>query len=187
MIVGIRNTCIFMLAAQALLFFVPGQSYEKYVRVLVGIVMIFQISGPLLRFFLSEGEYQQILQQGKRMEEEINQIYDSYEIQGKQTGIYEGIERELQSRLKAAAPDYEVLQVRILDQEGRVLQEGSGEMEAEKIQVVVRKKQREKRIEPIRFGEGEHKERAEKEEELKALYGASIHVEPQRIEIVTRG
>ena len=43
MISAIRDICIFMIIAQTILYFVPGDSYMKYVRVLVGIMMILKV------------------------------------------------------------------------------------------------------------------------------------------------
>ena len=40
MISAIKEICIFMIIAQAILFFVPGTSYGKYVRLLVGMMLI---------------------------------------------------------------------------------------------------------------------------------------------------
>ena len=40
MVSVVKEICIFMIVAQAVLFFVPGSVYVKYVRVLVGIMMI---------------------------------------------------------------------------------------------------------------------------------------------------
>ena len=54
MVSVVKEICIFMIVAQAVLFFVPGSVYVKYVRVLVGIMMIMGITGPLFGLFLSE-------------------------------------------------------------------------------------------------------------------------------------
>ena len=40
MVEAIKEICIFVIIAQAVMFFVPGNAYMKYVRILVGILMI---------------------------------------------------------------------------------------------------------------------------------------------------
>lgn len=193
MIAAFQKTCAFMLAAQAILFFVPGKSYAKYVRVLVGIIMILQICNPLFDFFLSEDKYRQILQQGEEIEKEIDRIWNDSNIEESSMGIYDGIENELKERLSSAVLEYEVVQVGLLDGEGKALREGRMGNQAEKIVVSVRKKQAGTgiRIEAVQVcaekageetGYGEPLPGSE-ESRLKKLFGACMDVEPQRIEI----
>lgn len=189
---GIRNTCIFMLSAQAIIFFVPGQAYAKYVRVLVGVMLILQICSPLLKLFWPEGEYGQILQQGKEIEEEIDRIWKENKTEESSMGIYNGIERELKDRLAQATAEYEVIQVRILDQEGTALRDGNGEKQAEKIVITVREKQMgsQVKIEPVQIGKETWEEEQlpdSEEKRLRELFGACIDVAPQRIEIRAGG
>lgn len=54
MVDAVKEVCIFMIIAQAILFFVPGSTYMKYVRVLVGIIMIIRIMEPVLGLFPGE-------------------------------------------------------------------------------------------------------------------------------------
>ncbi len=47
---------IFMICAQMLIHFRPDGSYEKYIKLLVGVMVIWQIFSPLAVFFSGEGE-----------------------------------------------------------------------------------------------------------------------------------
>lgn len=42
---------IFMIAAQALVHFAPGKQYEKYIKSLAGIILLFLFCKPFLQFF----------------------------------------------------------------------------------------------------------------------------------------
>lgn len=46
----IKNACIFLLIAQVLLIMVPEESYAKYVRVLVSVILILKLTQPILSF-----------------------------------------------------------------------------------------------------------------------------------------
>lgn len=48
MLEAIKNVCIFLLIAQVLMVLVPEESYAKYVRVLVSLILILKITQPVL-------------------------------------------------------------------------------------------------------------------------------------------
>lgn len=48
MLEAIKNACIFLLIAQILMVLVPEETYAKYVRVLVSLILIVKITQPLL-------------------------------------------------------------------------------------------------------------------------------------------
>lgn len=54
MIEMIKEIGIFIVIAQAVLYFVPSENYVKYVKVIVGILMIVKIAGPILSFEAEE-------------------------------------------------------------------------------------------------------------------------------------
>lgn len=49
MLENIRNIGIFMLAAQAVIHFAPGKQYEKYIKSVSGIIILFLFLQPFLR------------------------------------------------------------------------------------------------------------------------------------------
>lgn len=184
MILAVREICIFMIIAQAVMFFVPSGSYMKYVRVLVGILMILRITEPILTFLADDGTGQEI--QGRMQE-----LWDGMSGEGGEIsvedgglGIYRGIEEELMTRLKQCPGDFEVQEVKLLDEEGQVM------ITVAPRSVTEETGGREKIIiGPVVLGEEEPegvqaKEAAEeKDEELRELYGGSIGVSPERIKI----
>ena len=54
MVAAVKEICIFVMIAQAVMFFVPSNSYMKYVRILVGVMMILKITEPVFGLFLDE-------------------------------------------------------------------------------------------------------------------------------------
>ncbi len=48
MLEAIKNACIFLFIAQLLMALVPEETYAKYVRVLVSLILILKITQPLL-------------------------------------------------------------------------------------------------------------------------------------------
>jgi|GEM_PF-166520 len=47
---------IFMICAQAIIHFRPGKAYEKYLKMLVGVMVLVQIFSPLMELLSAEGQ-----------------------------------------------------------------------------------------------------------------------------------
>lgn len=184
MILAVREICIFMIIAQAVMFFVPSGSYMKYVRVLVGILMILRITEPILTFLADDGTGQEIQGRMQELWDGMSGEGGEISVEDGSLGIYRGIEEELMTRLKQCPGDFEVREVKLLDEEGQVM------VTVAPRSVTEETGGREKIIiGPVVLGEEEPegvqaKEAAEeKDEELRELYGGSIGVSPERIKI----
>lgn len=135
LILAMKEICIFMLIAQAILFFVPGGTYTKYVRILAGVLIIFRITEPLLEFFAGEDVGRQMQERMAGIFEEAKeneQILPAEEGSGR---IYRGIEEELKKKLVLCRNDYAVKEVILNEKEGMVLimvelQEGEEKVKA---------------------------------------------------------
>ena len=188
MVSVVKEICIFMIVAQAVLFFVPGSVYVKYVRVLVGIMMIMGITGPLFGLFLSEeiGQKIEALEAGIRSEENVFAVPDSRQ------DIYRAVEQELKERLEAGGGKYHVLDAEVAEDKVvvTVKEAESGrerDFRDEERQVTIQ-------IEPIRIGEENEKEAGASGQAvpdsdilaLKELYGSRIGVAGENIEIIFR-
>ncbi len=101
MVSVVKEICIFMIVAQAVLFFVPGSVYVKYVRVLVGIMMIMGITGPLFGLFLSEDKKLEIGQKIEALEAGIRSEENVFAVPDSRQDIYRAVEQELKERLEA--------------------------------------------------------------------------------------
>lgn len=192
----IKNVCIFMIIAQAVLFFVPGENYMKYVRVLVGIIIILRITEPLIGFLTNEESGEGIERQLQEWTDGVEYGSFDMEIEDGSMGIYSGIEEELKGRLDACESNYEVKAVELVgDSKGENMgiavtvtpkedangtDGGDGGKTGEKIQIA-----------PIVIGEKQAEIREEEKtaadekklQELKELYGSCIGVDPGKVEI----
>lgn len=66
----VKEIGIFVVIAQAILYFVPGEAYVKYVKVLIGVMLIAKLVSPV--FSLLEGEaWDEIVFQGEVLSEEL--------------------------------------------------------------------------------------------------------------------
>lgn len=193
MVSVVKEICIFMIVAQAVLFFVPGSVYVKYVRVLVGIMMIMGITGPLFGLFLSEDKKLEIgrrieaLEAGIRSEENVFAAPDSRQ------DIYRAVEQELKERLEAGGGKYHVLDAEVAEDKVVVTVKEAdsgreGDFQDEEGRETIQ-------IEPVRIGEENEREAAgalgqavpESDIlELKELYGSRIGVDGENIEIIFR-
>ncbi len=175
MVDAVKEVCIFMIIAQAILFFVPGSTYMKYVRVLVGIIMIIRIMEPVLGLFPGEGTQQEIRQAIAMLENSIRSENPGVEIQDQETEIYKNIEEEVLEKLNACDSSFRAVGVDI------------GETVI--IRVQSRKEEAPGMVEiaPVRL-EGETEEKQDKRQEgfekLKKIYGSCLGVEENKIEII---
>ena len=130
MLTVIREVGIFIVIAQAILFFVPGESYVKYVKVIVGIIMIVKIAQPVLSL-VTDGEWENIVEQAVLNSERYGFGTQKIEIPDGSSGIYAEIEEELRRKLKEETPEgYEVSDVE-LRENGIVITVAGKEEESE--------------------------------------------------------
>ncbi len=192
MVSVVKEICIFMIVAQAVLFFVPGSVYVKYVRVLVGIMMIMGITGPLFGLFLSEDKKLEIGQKIEALEAGIRSEENVFAVPDSRQDIYRAVEQELKERLEAGGGKYRVLDAEVAEDKVVITVEEaeSGrerDFRDEERQVTIQ-------IEPIRIGEENEKEagalgQAVPDSDilaLKELYGSRIGVAGENIEIIFR-
>lgn len=185
MISLIKNVCIFMIIAQAVLLLVPGSSYMKYVKVLIGILMVLMISGPVLLWIQGEEgvEIDRVLED---LEEEMPAQWDAWEAGESNMGIYSSIEEELKHQLNQTF-ESDTYYVKAVELKGAVRETDAGrETVPEYLRITVaRQKEAEKgriTIEPVVTGKEsvlEEKEAAQ----LKEKYGEYMGIHPERIEI----
>ena len=121
MILAMKEICIFMLIAQAILFFVPGGTYMKYVRILVGILMILRVTEPLLDFFADEDIGKEIQIRMAELLKEAEEDGQMLVVEDGSMGIYKGIEEELKRKLVQCKNDYAVSEVTLDEEEGLVV------------------------------------------------------------------
>lgn len=185
MISIIKDICIFMIIAQAVLFFVPGSSYGKYVRLLVGIMMILRLTQPLFHLLTDEEERQKIAGRVARLGEAVSTQSHGLVVEDNRDGIVRSIEQELKERLDGCGGEYGIRAVALDQARGRVVVtlEAGKETGAPGGEI---------RIEPVRLGESggpgslppESVMPQEEKERLRELYAGALGVEAGKVEIL---
>jgi len=171
--------CIFVIIAQAVMFFVPGNAYMKYVRILVGILMILKITEPVFGLLLDKEKEKEISEGIAFLEQNIELNAAKLEIKDNRTEIYGSVTEELKNKLNNCESGYKVLNVELTEDQRIVITVAAEETEnssENKIQ-----------IDSVVIGESSmrsNKSSEGKEEELKQAFGNSISVDAEKIEVV---
>lgn len=113
----IKEIGIFIVIAQAILYFVPGDTYVKYVKILIGIMMIAKMISPVFSL-LSENGIEEIILQGEALLRELENTGEECVESSMYGEIYIEIGKEIENKLNQnPAEGYAVEQVKVM-QEG---------------------------------------------------------------------
>ncbi len=113
----IKEIGIFIVIAQAILYFVPGDTYVKYVKILIGIMMIAKMISPVFSL-LSENGIEEIILQGEALLRELENTGEECVESSMYGEIYIEIGKEIENKLNQnPAEGYDVEQVKVM-QEG---------------------------------------------------------------------
>ncbi len=133
----IKKIGIFMIAAQAVLHFAPGQKYEKYIKLIVGTLILLQFVAPLCGILDRTGE-----EWGERLAE----MGETFERSGQagaadsptaSDAVIESLEDEIKSKLNTEISEetYVVSDVRVFMK--ALEEDGDRRYELEKVRVAV--------------------------------------------------
>ncbi|NBI90539.1 hypothetical protein D3Z45_08060 [Lachnospiraceae bacterium] len=170
---------IFIICAQSFLHFTAGKSYEKYVKLLIGLMILAQFTVPVRAVFLA-GENTELWEEVERFQEELEEMeaditWDYQE----ENGLTAALGEEVKEKLEGIAKEYgfEIEGVEVCK-------------EPPKIEVVVVKKQggeviRVDKIEVISGEEiGQRLAGADfGHENMKKEFAAALHTDEEYIEI----
>lgn len=182
----IKEVCIFIIIAQAILFFVPGKSYEKYVRILVGIIMIMRFMEPLIQLFVEDEVKLEIKNRMALLEQQMNEINDIYgensvEIKDNETEIYKNMEEEIKRQLSDCESDYDIVSVKFAEGVGerRELEEGA--------QIIITVSEEQSKgediyVKPVRIGENEKEKTVD--DSLREMYAKKLGVDVGRLKVL---
>lgn len=114
----IKKIGIFMIAAQAVIHFAPGQKYEKYIKMVVSIMVLLQFLEPVYEIFAKtqtdwEAEFHALEDElSGGMEEQTNAYMGTDQVT---RALVSSIEQEIKSKLNSVAGDenYIVENVRV--------------------------------------------------------------------------
>lgn len=179
MVGAIKEICIFVIIAQAIMFFVPGNSYMKYVRILVGILMILKITEPIFGLFLDEEKEKEISEEIALLEQKIERNAGGLDVKDNRMEIYGSVTEELKNKLNSCESGYKVLNVELTEDQRIVITVAADQKsDGDKIH-----------IDSVVIG-GDVAQSSEmseeKKEELKQIFGNSISVDADKIKIVFR-
>lgn len=185
MISMIKEIGIFIVIAQAVLYFVPGEAYAKYVKVIIGIIMIAKMAQPVLSLATGE-EWEEIMEQAAAFADGPGIIPEEFQPEGSSRDvILSGIEEELKDRLKGNSVEgYRVRTVSVNENEsGEVIgititvsetDEGGGQ--EIKIGNIVIEDQ----------GDGKQDMTEQEANKLREYYGNLLSVPAEQIEVCIR-
>ena len=66
-----KNIAFYMVVVTLALQLVPGQSFQKYIRFFVGLVLIFMLARPMLTLFGMTEEFEQLYRETKVQQEHM--------------------------------------------------------------------------------------------------------------------
>lgn len=88
---GIKDACIFLLVAQILLILVPEETYAKYVRVLVSIILILKITEPILGLVAGTQRREILSQDMEQLQQELYVPGTDQEMISRKQQLYEKV------------------------------------------------------------------------------------------------
>lgn len=195
MISSIKEICFFMIIAQGILYFVPGDSYMKYVRILVGVLMILRLMTPFLNLITNTDISREINWKIAQLEQSIEWEQQEFELEDREMGIYSSIEEALKEQLLKCEGNYEIKKVELMGDEAKSMAEGADQSLGNHLQIAITVARREENmqeskadyaeviIEKITIG-GENEMTQGQEENLRQQYSTCIGVNPENVEII---
>lgn len=184
MIEIIKEIGVFIVIVQAVLYLSPGEAYEKYIKVIIGIIMIAKIAQPVLGFFsedVMDTGFEELLAQSSDFLELTQDGTEEFLSKESETAILAGIEEELKTKLNEKPLEgYQVENVQVSQNQQQketfviITVSKTGNQETTRIE-----------IEKVTIGAGEKDASEEMSEEktLKEYYGQLLLMEPEQIEI----
>lgn len=164
---------IFIICAQSFTHFSAGKSYEKYVKLLIGIMVLMQFVTPIKALFAPEN-YEELQEEVERFQKELEsaagEIVWEYE-ESDETAL--ALEKEIKEKLEAVAAEYgtDVKAVKVYDNPPMV-------------EITVGQEKKEERIEVGRIEIGGQEDTSgEKYKEMRQAFGFVLNTDEAYIMI----
>lgn len=184
----LKKVTVFMLAGQIIVQFLPSGGYEKYVKMMISIMVLSQIALPILSLgkFDAQQTFQTALQQ---YEEEMEQISRQVEAAGLQSRDYqeEALSLTARSSLEAVSAQYGVTVTAVSrTEDGRLALQVSGgtkqRVRIEKVEITAQGPKEE----AVLTGSN-NAETAQKQQELRAAFAEELEIAPEELEVIWNG
>lgn len=194
MLDSIREIGLFMIAAQAVIHFAPGRQYEKYIKLISSVIILFLFIRP---FISVQGELEQGWQAGM---EQIMQDYEAEDLwqetgRGADDMAVEQLEKEIKSTFNQAIAGevYCVSTVSLIFEESDSSWTGGDEsaLQFEKVVVVMAPKEEGTitpvLIEDIVIGEERRQEKEETASKYQEIFAKILGIVPDGVEVTCVG
>lgn len=184
----LKKVTIFMLAGQIIVQFLPSGGYEKYVKMMISIMVLSQIALPILS--LGKFDAQQTFQTALRQyEEEMERISRQVEEAGLEGRDYqqEALSLTARNSLEKVSAQYGVTVTAVSrTADGRLALQVSGgtqqQVRIEKVEVSPRGQEEE----AVMAGT-ENTETAQKQQELREAFAEELGIAPEELEVIWNG
>ena len=184
----LKKVTIFMLAGQIIVQFLPSGGYEKYVKMMISIMVLSQIALPILS--LGKFDAQQTFQTALRQyEEEMERISRQVEEAGLQSRDYqqEALSLTARNSLEEVSAQYGVTVTAVSrTADGRLALQVSGgtqqQVRIEKVEVSPQGQEEE----AVMAGT-ENTETAQKQQELRKAFAEELGIAPEELEVIWNG
>lgn len=194
MLENIRKIGLFMVAAQAVIHFAPGRQYERYIKLISSVIILFLFMGP----FISRqgdlvGEWQTGMEQAiQRFKEEDLWKADAPTVND---NVTEQIKEEIKTRLNNCISDREYCVESVsFVYSGDNLNEREREDAPEILRVeIVMMKRVEEGIEPVLVedivigDEREYEDDTKESAQYQEIFAKILGIEPDRVEVTCVG
>lgn len=103
---AVKQIGIFMICAQAILHFKPSDKYEKYMKLLISIMVLVQILMPIVQCFSKESSaYSYFFEQVEKIRTEMKRELEQMEVESimQEETILQEIREEVKSRINKVA------------------------------------------------------------------------------------
>lgn len=188
---NIREIGLFMIAAQAVIHFAPDRQYEKYIKLVSSVIILFLLIRP---FISARGELKQEWQVGM---EQIMQKYEEEDL-WQETGksaddtAVEQVEKEIKSRFNDVVADEEYCVNSVsLVFEKVVSKSGNDEPQLQKVEIVMAPRGKGKAspilVENIVIGKESGQENEEMASRYQEIFAGILGIEPDGVEVTCVG
>lgn len=184
----LKKVTIFMLAGQIIVQFLPSGGYEKYVKMMISIMVLSQIALPILS--LGKFDAQQTFQTALRQyEEEMERISRQVEEAGLEGRDYqqEALSLTARNSLEEVSAQYGVTVTAVSrTADGRLALQVSGgtqqQVRIEKVEIPSQGQEEE----AVMAGT-ENTETAQKQQELRKAFAEELGIAPEELEVIWNG
>lgn len=184
----LKKVTVFMLAGQIIVQFLPSGGYEKYVKMMISIMVLSQIALPILSLgkFDARQTFQKALQQ---YEEEMERIGRQVEEAGLQGRDYqeEALSMAARSSLEEVSAQYGVSVTAVSrTEDGRLLLQvtGGGERKVRIERVEITGKGKNEESVPAA---SDNAKTAQEQQKLRTAYAEKLGIAPEELEVVWNG